>query len=433
MDGRRGTGAGLTKGSTGGILASSVLAAASTMLITIIAARSLGHDGDASDYAEFMVFWSLLFGVYGVVVGMQNETTRAVGSVARQAEEGRPLPEGTRVMPVAFLLSLGAALVVGALAPWWGPRLTGTSMPWVVVMVVTGIAFYGIYEACLGAASGLRDWGAYSWLVVADGVARLLLVLVAALWGLGLLGLEAACVAATLLCLVLLLPLRRGRRLLTVRADVAWPRFVRNCLLSFVSSSSTAILVTAFPAIIRLTSTEVDPAVLAGTITVISLTRSPILMPLQAFQGVAISAFLRARGSLLRPLMKPVALIAAIGVVGAVIAGAIGPWLLAVLYGPSITAAGWTFAALTIAAIPLAVITLTGTATVASNAHAWFSGGWFTAALVSIALLFLPLGLPERVSVALFVGPVVGSAVHLAGIQRVRAARVDAPGERSSR
>lgn len=422
---RQPVGTGLTKRSTVGILASSVVAAISTLAITMVAYRGLSHGGDATEYADFMVFWALLFGVYGVVVGVQNEATRAVGSSARQQEQGRALPPGPRVVWAAVLLSLVTAALMVISSPWWGPRLVPASMPGAVPVVALGIVSYGVYECILGSASGLRQWNVYSLMVSGDGAVRLLLVAVVALLGWGLFPLETACVVATVVCLALAVLSPRGRMVLSARSDVGWSRLIRNCLLSCVSSTSTAILVTAFPTIIKLTAGDESAAILGGTITAISLTRSPILMPLQAFQGVAITAFLRERRSVLRVLLKPVLLLCAVGIPAAAVAGLVGPWAMRLLYGSAIEAAPWTFVGLTLAAIPLAVVTLTGTAAVACSAHSWFSAGWFTAALVAAALLLLPLELPMRVCIGLFTGPLVGALIHLTGIRRARG-RMDA-------
>lgn len=418
LEARPREGIGLNRGRTAGILAASASAAVSTLLITIIAARSLVADGDAGPYASFVVFWSLLFGLYGVVNGMQNETTRAVNSSGSTLDTDPPAPPGVPVFRAGLFLSTCTALVAALTSPWWGPRLVGDSMPHVVYVVAAGLVLYGLYQTWLGAASGLNDWPVFSWLMVLDAAGRLGLVIAAAVFGAGLLGTEAACVLASLTWVLLLVPMRRGRRILRARADVGWGHFLRNCLLSMVSSTSTAILITAFPTIIKLTAPDEEAGLLAGTITAISLTRSPIMIPLQAFQGVAITAFLSRRGSLLRALAKPLALIGVLGVVCAALMFVVGPWVLRVLYDPSLVATGATFAGLTLAAVPLAFITLTGTATVAASAHRWFSAGWLSAALVSTLLLFLPFTLPARVCIALFVGPLAGAAVHLVGLRR---------------
>ena len=418
LDAQPGGSIGLSRGRTIGILMASASAAVSTLLITIIAARSLVRDGDAGAYASFMVFWALLFGVYGIVTGMQNETTRAVNSHETALAADPSAAPGVSVFKAGLFLSACTALVVSLASPWWGPRLVDDSMPHVVHLVAAGLILYGLYQTFLGAASGLNEWPQFSWLMILDALSRLGLVIAVAVLGAGLVGTEAACVLASLTWILFLLPTRRGRRILSAHADVGWGRFIHNCLLSMLSSSSTAILITAFPTIIKLTSPGEDAGLLAGTITAISLTRSPIMIPLQAFQGVAITAFLNHRGSLMRALAKPLVLIVALGAVCAMLMFFIGPWVLRVLYDPSIIATGTTFAGLTAAAVPLAIITLTGTATVATSAHAWFSAGWLLAALTSTLLLFLPVTLPERVCIALLLGPLIGASVHVIGLRR---------------
>lgn len=64
----------ISAGRASGIVISSIIAAASAFLIQVISARTLSVD----DNQEFLLYWSLLFGVIGIVAGMQNETTRAV-------------------------------------------------------------------------------------------------------------------------------------------------------------------------------------------------------------------------------------------------------------------------------------------------------------------------------------------------------------------
>ncbi|RLP08558.1 hypothetical protein [Propionibacterium australiense] len=396
----------------------SASAAVSTLLITIVAARSLVTDGDAAPYASFVVFWSLLFGFYGVVNGMYNETTRAVNSRGPGPGLESASQSGVPVFRVGLLLSACTALATVLTSPWWGPRLVADSMPHVVYLVAAGLILYGLYQTWLGAASGLNDWPVFSWLMILDAAGRLGFVIAAAVLGAGLLCTEAACVLASLTWVLLLVPMRRGRRILRARADVGCGRFLHNCLLSMVSSTSTAILVTAFPTIIKLTSPDEEAGLLAGTITAISLTRSPIMIPLLAFQGVAITAFLSRRGSLMRALAKPLVLVGALGVICAALMVIVGPWVLRVLYDPSLVATGATFAGLTLAAVPLAFITLTGAATVAASAHRWFSAGWFAAALVSTLLMFLPFSLPVRACIALSTGPLAGAMVHLIGLHR---------------
>jgi len=58
------------------IFFSSVIAAAATFAISVVAAYFLSH----SEFRQFQsAFWPLVFGIYGITGAIQQETTRAVG------------------------------------------------------------------------------------------------------------------------------------------------------------------------------------------------------------------------------------------------------------------------------------------------------------------------------------------------------------------
>ncbi len=72
------------------LLGSSLLAAVSTLVVTMIAQRAL----NGSELTEFLLFWAALFTVTGIITGIQPEITRAVGTartraVADRAASGR--------------------------------------------------------------------------------------------------------------------------------------------------------------------------------------------------------------------------------------------------------------------------------------------------------------------------------------------------------
>ena len=66
----------VTKKESTGILLASMVSAVSALGATFIAKHALAGE----EVTEFLVFWSALFGIYGIVAGLQQETTRAVGA-----------------------------------------------------------------------------------------------------------------------------------------------------------------------------------------------------------------------------------------------------------------------------------------------------------------------------------------------------------------
>ncbi len=97
------------------LLGSSLLAAVSTLVVTMIAQRAL----NASELTEFLLFWAALFTVTGIITGIQPEITRAVGTARTRAvadgaasAEGSA-PQGARVVTVtAALGAIAGALVL---------------------------------------------------------------------------------------------------------------------------------------------------------------------------------------------------------------------------------------------------------------------------------------------------------------------------------
>jgi hypothetical protein len=115
----------------------------------------------------------------------------------------------------------------------------------------------------------------------------------------------------------------------------------------------------------------------------------------------------------------PAVVVIGLGLLGVLLAGVFGPWLLREAFGAQYLAHGELLAWLTAAAVAIALLTLTGAAAVAAALHRAYSVGWVSATVASALLLLLPLGLETRTVIALLCGPLVGIAVHLAALARM--------------
>jgi len=398
--------------SAAGVSVAAVAAALSTLLITIIAARALTHGDDASRYSEFIVFWSLLFWCYGIVVGIQQEATRSVRARAVRRREG-----GARVLLVALALGSVVAVVVGVSAPLWSDHVLPLSS-WVgAIVVAIGSVLYALYAGAVGSAGGTEDWGAYAGLMSLDALGRLALVGLAAVLGAGLVGIEVASVVISAAAvLVLLVP--RLRTVRTARADRGfWPA-VGASAYAMASSTASALLVVGYPVLVSLVVRNAAPGELAATMTVVQLTRAPIMMPLLAFQSVAVAAFVGKEHPMLRDLAKPVGLVVVVGIVGAPLAAWLGPWLLRLLYGSVYVVGSTTFAVLVLAAVAMAMLTLTGTLALAVEGHRGYMAGWIAAVVAAVLLLMLPFSLDAVVSLSLGLAPFFGMAIHVVTVIR---------------
>jgi hypothetical protein len=136
-------------------------------------------------------------------------------------------------------------------------------------------------------------------------------------------------------------------------------------------------------------------------------------------QGNLIAHFVDQRTDRLRALVAPAVVVTGLGLLGVVLAGFLGPWLLREAFGAAYRADGALLAWLTAAAVAIALLTLTGAAAVAAALHRAYSAGWVSATVTSALLLLLPMALETRTVIALLCGPIVGIAVHLAALARV--------------
>ena len=420
------------------LLGSSLLAAVSTLVVTMIAQRAL----NGSELTEFLLFWAALFTVTGIITGIQPEITRAVGTARTRAVADRALanraasggaastegsaPQGARVVTVtAALGAIAGALVLVSSPLWAGQQIPHSAAVGVTVMAV-GVFLYALQATMSGVTAGEDRWYLFAAVGGLESAGRLILMFAAALMIPSLAGLEVATVVPMGLWLILALVTVSGRRLWVARADVPARRLTTNILWSFLSSAAAAVLMMGFPNVLKASgAAESEPVVLGTLILAISITRSPIMIPLQAFQGVAVSAFLKQRHRPVAAFIKPAAAVVAVGAVGALAAYLLGPLLFRLIYPPAAgaesayeaAASGITLGALVFASALLALMTLSGNMALAVNQHRIYLAGWVVAAAVTLSLAFLvPAPLVPRAIVALAVGPVCGFVVHMVGV-----------------
>ncbi|EPH06200.1 hypothetical protein HMPREF1531_00849 [Propionibacterium sp. oral taxon 192 str. F0372] len=400
-------------GQTTAILVASVVSAAASLIITVLTARVLSVD----DNAEFLVFWSLYFGIVGIIAGVQTESTRAVTASQLSTDRGA----GARVQTAALILGLSVGAIIAATSPLWLGVFLHRSSPWVVLAVVAGVVLSAGHFTTLGALSGQKSWYTFAWLIGVEAIVRPIGALVAGLvLARALLPVQISVVLPAAVWILFCLFTTSGRGSFAARADVPLGKLLRNNIMTMLSSASWALLVTGFPALLRATGGDVDSGVLAGTILAITLTRAPIMIPLQAVQGVAINKFTHDQGRNLKVIFTFMAGVLGIGVIGGILAGLIGPWIIRAIYGSAYQVAPFTVGALTVAAAGMGWLVLTGAATLGISAHRAYTGGWFIAAVCAFGIAALPLDLVTRAILALGIGPLPGVAVHVITLVRHR-------------
>lgn len=404
----------VTVRSTAGVGVTSLVAAGAGYLVLVLAARTL----TTADNADFLRYWSLLFFLFGTLGGLQSEVTRSVHVATTEGTTAH----GSHVL--TFGLGVGAALaaLVAVTAPLWAPSVLSPAPVVLASVVVVGVLAFAGHASAAGTLAGSGRWTMFSGLVGAEAVVRLLLVTVAALLGGGVVGLAAASAgAAATWVLASALPEVRGA--LRRRTGTPLRQMVRTTRLALLGAASNAALVVGFTVLLSATTDERVFRASAPLVMAITLTRAPLLVPLGAYQGVAITYVLRHRGDGLRPLARIAAAVVGLGVVVAGLAALLGPWLMATVLGQDYRVAGLLLFELTLAAAGLALLTLTGAAALAVRAHGAFSLGWLAATVAAALLLLLPAPIDTRAVLSLAVGPLLGVLVHVVAVRRAFAGR----------
>ena len=361
--------------------------------------------------ADFQVWWSAMFVMFGLLTGLQNETVR---STTRANDVGGTGPRASRVAPVV----VGLVVVLGiATLPLWSQGLgaaSGTQPFWLAGALLYGVAFTAFTVVVLGAAAGSRAWRLVALATGADAGTRLVLVGVVYLTGGGIEQFAWASVLSTTVIVFFLAFSRTVRRTLTTRMDAPGRVYLARVLTSMLALGAYSLLVVGFPLLLSLTTEQAELKTAAAFMLAISLTRAPFLVPLNALQGVAISYFTTSRSRGPTAGLKLVGGVMGCGVAVGALAFAVGPWLMQLLAGQSVSRL--VLALLTLGGATIAVLTLTGVMCQSSGLYRFFLGGWLLAVAVSVALLLLPLPVTVKGIIALLAGPLVGASLHLFGI-----------------
>ncbi|MEY8209412.1 polysaccharide biosynthesis protein [Corynebacterium sp. MNWGS58] len=403
-----------------------VFAAASGYVVMVLAAAVLGTDG--AD--RWLVFWSSFFAVAAVANGMLQETTRAVGEAATEPTTPTPKKQADPLRTGAAVgIGLGAFAALSAL--WWAPSVAPQHSWWAGILMALGIASIFVQQTVAGLLSGTQRWNRYAALLGMDAALRLIIAAVLSLDYLTVqmipdagyqIGFMVATVCGAISWIIIIATSRDRAGFLHAAVDVTGQQFWRNSLSAMAATAATALMVTGFPALVDL-SLAISPTTtavpIAALLYCVMLTRAPLLVPLTAFQSAVVMFFLRRREQPLGALRAPAAGLVVLGVVGAGLAWAIGPWLFGLFLDDDFILSGPVLAILTAASVGTALLMVTGSAVLAHQRHRSYTLGWWAAAIAYMLLLLVPLDLVTRSALALAVGPLAGVAWHIATLARI--------------
>lgn len=382
----------------------SLVSAGAIYVVLLVASRTLPVVDNTA-----LLTWLAAFQLgTGLLAGLTTELTRATAA-AGMSSEG---PSTVRVGSSVGVL-LAAALL--ATAVLWAAGVLGRE-DWVSAgFLSVGLGGFAVHAAMAGGLSGLGAWKGLGRLLTLEAVVKLLLVLCVAMVSPSLPAFSGAIAVAAFSWLALA-PTREGRAGLLARTDLGVRGLAPRLASAVGAQGASAVLTVGFPLLLAATTAPAVYASSAPLLLAISLTRAPLMIPLGAFQSMAIRHFVSSKGGQVLLLLRMAGLILSIGLAGGAAAWAVGPWLMEVLFTYHVS--GQVLGALTLAAAVLATLTLAGALCQAANLHAWFLAGWLFAVLVSVAVLLLPMDMAPRTLASLVSGPLTGAVVMAAGLAR---------------
>ncbi|WKD59940.1 hypothetical protein [Corynebacterium caspium] len=392
-----------------------IFAAASGFMVLWAAGRALS----VADFADFQAYWGLFFAATGFIDGLMLETTRGVAGARESNQRGTARP-----WRVAAVFGLLMTVLVAASFFLWMPLLVPAHSSYLATVLLVGGLFSYIFQAVLsGILSGTTAWSRYAALVALDSGLRLVAAFLAWFCGWGLEVFLVITVIGTISWLVVAVLDPQARTRLRTPVDTSARMFYRKALSAMVATGASAVLITGFPVLVKASNPILPDAsmTVAGLILAVTLTRAPILVPLQRFQSALVVRCIAALNQGLHPvraLVFPAALTLAAGLLGGVAAAILGPWIIATFFGPELVVPGMILGVLTLASAATGGLIMTGAAALAADKHGRYIAGWVISTAVAFAVLLLPLSLDRAVCLALIMGPVAGALIHLVGLRR---------------
>ncbi|THG30835.1 lipopolysaccharide biosynthesis protein [Naasia lichenicola] len=408
------------------VIFATVLSGVFTYVFLGTVSRSL----DASQFDVFSIIWSvsLIIG-FGLFLPVEQELSRLGGSGALPEAAGRA---GVRI---AAELALGTLVLLGIAAP----LLVGNGVAVQVVLlsgalvVVSAVQFTA--RGYLLAGGRLKR---YADVLTVDSILRVMLALVVALTiGRGLPA-DAALFAIGLAVAILLahLPVLGGLRAVPgTRAPIP---VVRAAVISLVGGTLSAqVLLNVGPLLIGALS---ETAGAAGAFqATFSVARIPLFMlvPLQAALVAPLAAQVAAgrTSEMIRLMLTIAGAIAGLAIVGAAVAGWLGPWIIGLVFGQGRALAAPLVALLVAGVFVHVGLVVSTQALIGAGRHRQASTAWIAAVLVFAATVLIlrpSIGIVPSVSVAFAGGSLIGWGVGLLSLVAAgrahRASRGDHPG-----
>jgi O-antigen/teichoic acid export membrane protein len=385
-----------------------------------------GHTLDRADMSSVSVLWSIVFSVGpGLFFPIEQEIARLVAARRVAGDPAGPVLRRGAAL-AGGLLAVLLLVTAAASGPLSDRLLDGdTGLVWALCGAFVGLA---LAHTTRGVLAGLGHFGWYGIQLGADGALRIAMAAVV-----GALGVRSALwfglvlVVAPILSVLLTLP--PVRRAIGPGRPVGWTDLVRGLGLLTVSALLAQLVVNV--AVINVRLIAPDDAVVAGALlSALVLVRVPLFVfaSLQAslLPGLAT---LVASGDLVghrRLLTRALGVVTALGAGGGVIAVAVGPWLVRLLFDAPDVLHAADFAWLAAGTVAYLWAMVLGQGVLALGRHRAQALAWVAGTVALVAVTLIPGGIAQRVELAYAIGSVVVAAAMAWVLARTTAANTRA-------
>ncbi|WMX47116.1 hypothetical protein RGF97_23010 [Streptomyces roseicoloratus] len=363
-----------------------------------------GHSLSVDDMASFSVLWTVVASIgLGLFFPVEQEVTRVVAARVVAGDGALPVLRRGAVLSSALL-----AAVLLPLAVWAGPIADLLFHGDKALVAALGGAFAALACAHVtrGVLAGLGRFESYGLQLGLDGLLRIVFSVALALAGVTSLVAFAAVmtVAPLISVLVTLPPVLRGAR---PGSTAHWPELIEHLGLLVGSTLLAQVLVNIAVISTKLISTD-DSALVAALLSALVLARVP-LFAFGAFQASLLAGLSTAQAEgdaqgYRRLLLRACALTGGMGVVFGVVAVALGPFLLPVLFGSPDVLGPVDFLWLSVGTTLYMMAMVLGQALLTSGGARQQLVSWIIGTAVLLAVTLSPLELRTRVEIAYAVG-----------------------------
>ena len=393
-----------------------VLAGLTAYGFTVVAARALGQDNSA----PLSVLWAVVFLVGpGFFLPLEQEVSRALSARRALHQGSGPVVRRASMFGavIAGLLILGSLIISPVIV---AELFDGEWLLYVGLLLA--IVAYCVEYLARGTYAGLGRFGPYSLVIGGEGVIRFLICVVLALASVSYAGWYGLALGIAPLCAVLV-SLRGQRGVVTPGPDAPW---------SELSSSLGALLAGSVLAMVLVNGGMIAVALLASPdqqdevqqfFTASIIARIPLFL-FQAIQAALLpklSALASAGrfGEFRIGFRKLVIVIAAVGALAVIVAFAIGPWVIALLYGSEYSLTHKTVGLLAAGSVLFMLAQAMAQAVIALGGHKKMALCWLVSVITFVVVTALGSDLYTRVEVGLLAGCAVACAGMAFLVQRM--------------